>query len=140
MKTSDALLIFSTTLLWSIWPLFMKKVLVGSSPISVTLMVGACGAFFLPLLYLFALKNNIHVNFSWQALCWAAGAYLINMLAQLALNKAMINVPVNISVALTSCYPLITFFLCYMFLHETISILKIVGTILIVGGTICIAI
>lgn len=139
MKLIDAGMIATTTLAWACWPICMKRALIGSSPIAVTLMCGASGALFLPILYFIASKNHVHMNFSLTALQWAAGAYVINMIAQLALNKAMVDVPVNVTVALTSCYPLLTFLFCYMFLGEAITTMKIVGMLSIVLGTVFIA-
>jgi len=139
MKLLDVGMIATTTISWSLWPILMKKALIGSSPIAVTLLVGVSGAFFLPTLYFIATKNHVQLNFSLTAFWWALAAYAVNMIAQLALNKAMVTVPVNIAVALTSVYPMLTFLFCYMFLHETITLMKIIGMLSIVLGTMFIA-
>jgi drug/metabolite transporter (DMT)-like permease len=139
MKLIDVGMIVATTISWAFWPIAMKRALIASSPIAVTLLVGVSGAFFLPTLYFIAVKNHVQLNFSLNAFWWAAGAYAVNMIAQLALNKAMVTVPVNVAVSLTSCYPMLTFLFCYMFLHETITLMKVIGMLSIILGTVFIA-
>ena len=135
MKLTDALMIASTTGLWAVWPIFVRKAGEGSNPITSSLMIGLCGALVLPTLYFVATRNGVQVHMTWHALTWAFGAYLINILAQLALQKAMQRVPTGTVIGLTNTYPVLTLLFCLLILHEKITLYKAIGMVLIVAGT-----
>ena len=120
---------------WSVWPLFVKGALKNNTPINVTLAIGACGALILPILYFSTLKTN-HFTISWSIFAWALGAYVINMIAQLAFQRASMSVSMPLLVSVTSMYPAITTMICYFALGESITLRKVLGMIAIIIGTI----
>lgn len=136
---ADVAMIMCTTLGWALWPVLVRCALKNSNAISVTLSIGMSGALVLPILYFFATKNNFHFTMPVAGFAWAFGAYVINMIAQLAFQRAIGTVPVGIVVAVTSCYPALTATLCYLIFGDVMTIKKIFGMILVILGLMFVA-
>jgi transporter family protein len=59
---------------------------------------------------------------------------LAGFVAQLVFYKALKTGEISRIIPITSCYPLFTFLLGWMFLGEDVTLSKVIGMLLILGG------
>ena len=129
-----AWLILICTLCWGFWA-FTEKMALRHMP---TLSVQATGmAVYMaltPLMFLFLKTQGVPFVWNLPGLAWTVVTCLLAATAGIGFLYAIQSAPVYLVVGLTSVYPVVTFFLCWVFLGEALTLTKFAGMLTIVFG------
>lgn len=128
-------LLLATILLWGVAPIIEKKGIVNADPfVAVTIRsLGIFAAIAATLLSTGKLKHIMAAGWKTFALFSLSGI-LAGFLGMLTYFAALKYQPASKVVPLSSTYPLITLILSAVILNEGITPIRILGTILIIGG------
>lgn len=128
------LILILSAVLWGVWGLANKFAVVRAHPFTVQWMFAVPLALSIPVFYWLGRQNSPTTNLDSHALMWAIIASLSSLLATVLLFFALRERPASIATAITSAYPLITLLLAVVTGQETLSLPKLGGIILILGG------
>lgn len=133
---SAILLLVLATILWGIWGIADKLALEHAHPFSVQWMYAVPYAITLPIFFWLGARSQSEGNLSKIAFFWAVVAGVSSILALLLMLFAMRSQPASLAVAVTAAYPLVTLFIAVILRMESLSVQKILGILLIIGGLI----
>jgi len=131
---SPMLLLIVATILWGIWGIADKLALEQAHPYSVQWMYAIPYALTIPLFIWLGIRAQPESNLNSTSFFWAVVAGTVSILALILMLFAMRTQPASLAVAVTSAYPLVTLLIAVLFKMETLSIQKVLGTLLIIGG------
>jgi uncharacterized membrane protein len=119
---------------WGLWTVVEKLALRNTTPFMVQLISTYVYSALAPVIYL-AMKAK-GVEFVWSAwgIIWVTVASLLAVTAGYGFLFAIQNRPVHQVMSFTQLYPILSFFLCWLFLDEQFTIQKIIGALLMVAG------
>jgi uncharacterized membrane protein len=89
-----------------------------------------------PVAFLFMKATNITSDWNWRGVLWTSGACILATIASLSFNTAVQRTHVHLVVGFTSVYPVLSFLLCWIFLGEPVTTVKLLGIAAIVIGTV----
>lgn len=114
-------------LLWGVWGLF-QKLATNQMPSRSVYFFSAIGAIAVVLLMLITSKFPISMNF--EGAFFAVLAGVCSSLGGLLFLQAMSRGEASIVVTFTALYPVVTFVLSLILLHETITLKQGIGIVL----------
>lgn len=124
-----------TALIWGVVPLLEKMGLSKVNPL-VGVWYRCLGVVFsFVVLGFFFVKVRDIRSVDWRsAVLIVIGGIMASVIGQLCFYSALKNGEMSRVVPIAASYPFITFLLGYLFLGETINVLKIIGVFLIIIG------
>jgi bacterial/archaeal transporter family protein len=122
-----------TVFLWGLWG-FFSKLATRSLNTPDILLASAFGQFLFLAFYLVPISKTL--NFRWMNIDigFAILAGFSMMAGILLFYRALTVGDVTPIVLITACYPLVTLFLAFILLNESISFIKILGAFLTITG------
>jgi drug/metabolite transporter (DMT)-like permease len=128
------LLLLLATLLWGVWGVANKMAVSTAHPLSVQWMSSIPYIVFIPIWYWMSKSAVPNQGFDLPAFLWALLAAVATMLASLLLFYALQSTPASVAVATTSAYPIVTLIIGVLSKEESLTPLKVIGILLIIGG------
>lgn len=122
-----------TAFLWGLWG-FFGKLAARSMKTPDILLASAVGEFLLVVIYLAPIAKELHFRWTSIDFVYAFLSGFVMIAGILLFYRALSIGEVTPIVLITAAYPLITVFLAFVLLKEPISLQKIVGAFLAVGG------
>jgi len=122
-----------TVFLWGLWG-FFSKLATRSLNTPDILLASAFGQFLFLAFYLVPISKTLHYRWMNIDFGFAILAGFSMMAGILLFYRALSVGDVTPIVLITACYPLVTLFLAFMLLNESISFIKILGAFLTITG------
>jgi uncharacterized membrane protein len=134
------ILIPITIIGWSLWSIFNKLALQKLHPFYVGLVASCISVCFIPI-YTLLLKNNVDGNLTIQpiGIMWVILASIASTVASLVFLFGIRTGDVGTISVLSCTHPALTFILATIIFHEQITLLKVIGIILIIFGSVILA-
>jgi drug/metabolite transporter (DMT)-like permease len=117
---------------WALWSICNRLATQRTDPF-LTMMIGMACNFVMVPFYLPMVKS---FKTSWAGIGWIAASSICVCTAVLAYTVLAMRTSVSSAISTTALYPMLSFFLAVVFLHESFSWMKFVGLGLMVAGTI----
>lgn len=130
------LLVTICVICWGTWALFEKMGTRYTSPLMMQVIGAYVYSAVAPIVFLYMKATNTQTNWSITGILWTAGACVLATIASLSFTTAVQRAHVHLVVGFTSIYPVLTFVLCWIFLDEQVTPLKMLGIAAIVAGTV----
>lgn len=130
------LLIAICVICWGTWALFEKLGTRHASPLMMQVIGAYVYSAVAPVVFLYMKATNTQSDWNWRGVAWTAGACVLATIASLSFTTAVQRAQVHLVVGFTSVYPVLTFLLCWIFLGEPVTWLKMLGIAAIVLGTV----
>lgn len=114
---------------WGIWGFAEKQAITYMTPVSAMVVANIVWGLVGLLLLI---SQPVHLTV--KGVSWSAISVLCTALATFIFLKQMQVQEASTVIAVTSAYPLVTMMLCVIFLHEKVTLYKVLGTIAIILG------
>lgn len=130
------LLIFLCILLWGVSSFLNRLSVERMPPLLMQVIVGSVFFFYIPVaLKLTGVNNPLHYKWSWYSVVLTAIATLCSISANILLYTSIKGSSTSgSSTMMVSLYPIVTFILSIFILHESFSIMKIIGVAVMLAG------
>ncbi|MDI6732987.1 MAG: EamA family transporter [Planctomycetota bacterium] len=135
MHPQIILLLILTAFLWGLTPVIEKKALQTASPFAgLVIRNFAVTLILVIVILLWGKTREILTMPSRTMFYFAASGVIAGLLAMITYFTALKLGATSKIVPISATYPLITAFICILFLGEQVTLLRILGTILIISG------
>ena len=121
---------------WGTQHVLDKFALAHTSPQMIQVVSALCYALVAPIMLCYMKATGMSIDWDIRSIGWIAIASTLATLASIAFLTALQRMQTHLVIGLTSCYPLVAFLLCIMFLGESITTLKLIGITAIIAGTV----
>lgn len=128
------LLILICIVCWGSWAVLEKQAVRYISPQMIQVVSAYVYSMIAPFSFLYMKITNQEVNWDIRGILWTSLACILGTIATLSFATAVNKTDVHYVVGFTSMYPLFTFLLCYLFLNESITSIKLFGLLFITIG------
>lgn len=129
------LLALLTAFIWGFVP-FLEKIGLSSAEPTAAYLVRCSGVFlgFVIIFFFIPPSSSIGKMGIKSIFFLVLSGILAGFVAQLVFYKALKTGEISRIIPITSCYPLFTFILGWIFLGEEVTLSKVMGMVLILGG------
>ncbi len=131
---SSIMLLVLATILWGIWGVANKLALDQAHPYTVQWLFAIPYVLVIPIFFWLGTRTQSGNHLNGAAVFWTLLASVFAIIALLLMLFAMRSQPASLAVAVTAAYPLVTLFIAVLLGMETVSLQKVLGMVLIVGG------
>lgn len=118
---------------WSLWSIFNKISLHTLHPAMVQIVSAISFLLMIPLYFYLLPKEEVRFPVT-SGIIWAFFAAVATSIATIAYMHAVSKAEVSLIISTTSIHPLLTFFIAVIFLGETFTFTKFIGTCCILIG------
>lgn len=119
---------------WGSWAIFQKLAVRNMSPLLVMMTVAYVYSAFAPMMWLGMKAHAAPMEWSFWGVVWTILASLCSVSAGYAFLFAIENKPVTQVVPWIQTYPIFTLAVGWLFLGETVTVTRVVGSLLIAFG------
>ena len=121
---------------WGLWAVFEKLAVQNMSPLLVQLTSAYVYSAFAPIMYLAMKARNVNFDWNTKGVIWTTAAVTASTTACYAFLYAIQHRPANVVVAWTQTYPVVSLFLCWLVLGESLTWSKLLGAFFIIMGAV----
>jgi len=121
---------------WGFWAVAEKLALRHTTPLSVILVGLYVFSGIAPFLFLYMKHQNLVIDWNPKGVFWSTVTALLSTIAGISFVHAINRVPAHVAIGFTAVYPILSFILCVLVLNEPITLMKYIGIVTVVIGTI----
>lgn len=132
-------LILACIVCFSMWGVAESRAIKSSDALTVQLISAYVYSAFAPVFYLYARASSTPITWSIASVGWSTACCLLSVFAGFAFAAALQRATVGTIVSLTSVYPVVTFIFCWLVLGEPVTVLKAMGIVTVVVGTVLVS-
>lgn len=121
---------------WSLWAIAQKMAVKTMPPAMVQLTATYVYSAAVPVIFLAMKAKGQALVWAPKGIFWASLAPAAALTASLSFLIAASHRPLQQVLSITQLYPLLTYVLCWVFLGESFTGLRLVGAAMMVGGCI----